>query len=48
MGILGIAIIISLLIWLVFGWEYMTDMWESAFEWIGQIGEAILNNTRSP
>ena len=45
MGIIGFVILISLIIWLVFGWDYMVGMWDSFFNWIGDMGQTILNDT---
>ena len=45
MGIIWAFILISLLIWFVFGWDYMVSIWGNVFEWIGQMGEAMIERT---
>lgn len=42
MSLIGAAIFISILVTLVFGWEYMINMWETAFDMAQRLVEAII------
>ena len=42
MGIIGLAIIISIIIAIVFGWDYMVGIWEKIFEYTQRLIEAGL------
>ena len=39
---IGWLILISIIIALVFGWEFMTQMWLDGFDWINRLGEAVI------
>ncbi len=46
MGIIGWAIIISIIIAIVFGWDFMLDMWNDIFNYIRELAGLILDNMR--
>lgn len=43
---LGWIIIISIIIALVFGWDFMVDMWSDIFNYIGELAGLLLDNMR--
>lgn len=46
MGIIGLAIIVSIIIAIVFGWDFMVDMWNDIFNYIREIAVIILDNMK--
>jgi len=42
----GWIILISIIIALVFGWEFMMDMWLDIFDYIREFAGALLDNLR--
>ena len=44
--VLGWLIIISLVIAMVFGWEFMMDMWNDIFNYIREFAEILLDNMK--
>lgn len=43
---LGWIIIISIIIAIVFGWEFMMNMWSDIFNYIGEMANILLDNMR--
>ena len=46
MGIIGWAIIISIIIALVFGWDFMMSMWSDIFNYIRELAGVVLDNMK--
>jgi hypothetical protein len=46
MGILGFAIVISIIIALVFGWDFMMEMWSDIFNYIREFAGVILDKAK--
>ncbi len=44
--VLGWLIIISIIIALVFGWEFMMDMWTEIFNYIREFAGVLLDNMK--
>ena len=44
--VLGWLIIISILIALVFGWEFMMDMWSEIFNYVREFAGVLLDNMK--
>ena len=42
----GWIIIISLIIAIVFGWDFMMNMWSDIFNYIGELAGLLLDNIR--
>lgn len=42
MGLIGLAILISLIVWFVFGWDYMVSGWETVFEYFIRLMDALI------
>ena len=43
---LGWLIIISIIIAIVFGWDFMMDMWSDIFNYIRELAGLLLDNMR--
>ena len=46
MGIIGFAIVISIIIALVFGWDYMVSVWSEVFNFIRELAGVMLDNLK--
>ena len=44
--VLGWAIIISIIIAIVFGWQFMTDMWLDFFEYVKEFAIVLLEKAK--
>ena len=46
MGILGFVILISIIIALVFGWNFMVEMWSDIFNYIREFAGVLLDKAK--
>lgn len=46
-NIFWVLVYISILIAIVFGWDVMKLMWVDIFDWVGELGEIILERLNS-
>jgi len=44
--VLGWLIVISIIIAMVFGWEFMMDMWSDIFNFIRELAGVMLDNLK--
>ena len=47
MSLLGIIIVISMIIALVFGWDFMVELWLDFFNFLGELADKILDRPES-